>query len=188
MPALAPADSTVPDGLAGTLTTIARLLEQAGLPYVMIGGHAVNVWLEPRFTADVDVTVQAGSGDAERLKTVLGLAGYSVVREHGTDLPSGPDFVRFRSRDETVTLEVQTAKTEFQREAIRRAIAVADAPRVATAEDLIVFKLIASRPKDRIDLEGLVRLPGLDWPYVERWAAEWDVLGMLRQLRADVHS
>jgi hypothetical protein len=28
--------------------------------------------------------------------------------------------------------------------------------------------LIASRSKDRIDLEGLVRLPDLDWAYVEQ--------------------
>jgi hypothetical protein len=37
-----------------------------------------------------------------------------------------------------------------------------------TPEDLIVMKLIAHRPKDRIDLLGLVALPGLDWSYVER--------------------
>ena len=55
--------------------------------------------------------------------------------------------------------------------------------RVATKEDLIVLKLIADRPKDRIDLEGLCALDGNDWSYVERWAREWDVLGRLERFR-----
>lgn len=168
------------------LTTVARLLERAAIPYVVIGGHAVNIWLEPRFTADIDVTVQASPDDTERLKDILALEGYAVTREHGTELPSGPDFIRFRSRDGLVTLEVQAAKTEFQREAVRRALVVDSGLRVATAEDLIVFKLIANRPKDRDDLRGLVRLPDVDWPHVERWAAEWGVLDELHRLRADV--
>jgi hypothetical protein len=57
--------------------------------------------------------------------------------------------------------------------------------RVATPEDLIVLKLIADRPKDRQDLLGLVALPDLDWAYVARWAAEWDVAERLAALRRD---
>jgi hypothetical protein len=41
------------------IALIASVLDGAGLAYALIGGHAVNVWLEPRFTADVDVTVLA---------------------------------------------------------------------------------------------------------------------------------
>lgn len=108
------------------LTTVARVFERAALPYVVIGGHVVNVWLEPRFTADIDVTVQASPEDTERLKRVL------------------------------------------------------------AAEDLLVFKLIANRPKDQNDLQGLARLPEIDWPHVERWAAEWGVIDTLHQLRASV--
>ena len=76
---------------------------------------------------------------------------------------------------------MQVAKTQFQREVIQRA---SSGPvRVASPEDLIVMKLIANRPKDRVDLEGLIRLPALDWDHVERWAAEWGVLEELKRLR-----
>ena len=51
-------------------------------------------------------------------------------------------------------------------------------------EELLVMKLIAHRSKDQIDASGLARLEGLDWPYVERWAAEWDVTDRLRALRS----
>ena len=93
--------------------------------------------------------------------------------------------MRFVSSDDTLTLEVQTAKTEFQGEILRRAAARQDGARVATPEDLIIMKLIAHRPRDRIDLLGLVALSGLDWSYVERWADEWQVRDRLDTSRIE---
>lgn len=164
------------------ITRLLDLLDEAGVEYAVIGGHAVNAWLEPRFTADVDVTVHAPPATMDRLKAVLASHGYRVTGEHGATQPSGPDFVRFVSDGAGITLEVQASKTAFQREVLRRA-AAAGTPRIATPEDLIVLKLIANRPKDRIDLLGLLQLDGLDWAYVERWAAAWDVVDRLRALR-----
>jgi hypothetical protein len=165
------------------IEAVAALLDRARVPYVLIGAHAVNVWIEPRFTADIDVTVQASRDDLARLAASLASNGLATSREHGAELPSGPDFIRFSSVDGDVVVEVQVAKTDFQREVIRRAVDERGL-RVATPEDLIVMKLIADRPKDRIDLRGLVALPELDWAYVERWAAEWGVAERIDELRS----
>ena len=45
----------------------------------------------------------------------------------------------------------------------------------ATAEDLIIHKLFAGRPRDLEDAVGVVQRSGagLDWTYVERWVAEF---------------
>ena len=45
----------------------------------------------------------------------------------------------------------------------------------ATAEDLIIHKLFAGRPRDLEDAVGVVQRSGaaLDWFYVERWIAEF---------------
>lgn len=165
------------------LSEIALLLERATVRYVVIGAHAVNAWIEPRITADVDVTVEVAP-DLERLKEMLADAGYRLTGTHGADQSSGPDFLRFVSSNDAVVLELQVAKTAFQREVIRRAVSVTDGPRVATVEDLIVMKLIANRPKDQADLHGLAALSAVDWPYVERWADEWGVASVLQRLRS----
>jgi hypothetical protein len=170
-------------GATSPLTTIARLLEQAAVPYVVIGAHAVNAWVEPRITADIDVTAAVDGGGMTRLTNTLVAEEWSVGRAHGVTQPSGPDFVRFISSDAVITLEVQAAKTDFQREVIRRAVMTDDGVRVASPEDLIVLKLIANRPKDQVDLLALAALPDLDWPYVERWADAWGVRALLDALR-----
>jgi hypothetical protein len=158
------------------------MLEREAIDYALIGGHAVNAWLEPRFTADVDIVVAAGTDDLDRLKLALAAEGFAVTREHGADQPSGPDFVRLESDSSALILEVQAAKTLFQQEVIRRASVGAAGARIATVEDLIVMKLIADRAKDQVDLFGLVELPDIDWTYVERWAEEWQIRDRLERV------
>jgi Nucleotidyl transferase AbiEii toxin, Type IV TA system len=165
------------------LRYLAGLLASLGTDYAVIGAHAVNCWLEPRLTGDIDVTVAANRAQLDRLRARLSAEGFRVAREHGAGAPSGPDFVRFVSADGEVVIELQTAKTELQREVLRRAVSTPEGLRVATVEDLIVLKLIADRTKDQADLEGLLGLGAIDWAYVEKWATTWGVLDRLRRKR-----
>ncbi len=166
------------------LALIAATFAAAGLPYALIGGHAVNAWLEPRFTADIDVTVAADPASLARARAALEAAGYRVTHEHGADLPSGPDFVRLGRAPGDPPIELQAAKTSLQDDVIARARRGARGVATATPEDLILLKLIAHRPKDLADLAGLVALSGLDWGYIEERAAAWDVLDRLVRVRA----
>ncbi|MBX3028164.1 nucleotidyl transferase AbiEii/AbiGii toxin family protein [bacterium] len=162
---------------------MARLLASLGSDYAIIGAHAVNCWLEPRVTADIDVTVAADRARLDALRARFAREGFRVAREHGADAPSGPDFVRFVSADGEIVIELQAAKTAFQREVVRRAVPTPLGLRVATVEDLIVLKLIADRTKDQSDLEGLLGLGALDWAHVEKWAAAWGVFDRLQRKR-----
>ena len=170
---------------ASALARIADLFVRADVPYAVIGAHGVNAWLEPRFTADIDITASIDPPALLRLRRTFADAGYEPTVEYGGHLPSGPDFVRFASRDRLTIVEIQAAKTALQLEVVRRARTSSDGIRVATPEDLIVLKLIADRPKDRQDLLGLIALPDLDWAHVEQWAAEWDVTERLAALRRE---
>jgi len=164
------------------IRALAKILDREGIPYALIGGHAVNTMLEPRLTRDIDVTVVADASGVRRLRLALEADGFRVERQLGEELPSGPDFVRFVA--DPVVIEIQTAKTRLQHELVQRASS-ADGIRIASAEDLIVLKLIADRSKDHADLHGLVLLPSLDWGYVERCAEEWGISDRLALLRRE---
>ena len=53
------------------LASLARLLEQHQLDYMVIGGLANAVWGEPRATLDIDVTIAAEISDTLRVVTAL---------------------------------------------------------------------------------------------------------------------
>ena len=153
------------------------------IPHALIGGHAVNVWVEPRLTMDIDVLIAGDRSSVDLAASRLVADGFTQTDKHGeARLPA--DFQRFRSPDGRVVVELLAVRTELQRDVLRRACALHGGLRVATPEDLIVLKLIADRGKDLKDLLDLCALPGLDWGYIERWADTWRVRDRLDSYRA----
>jgi hypothetical protein len=167
-----------PPDLAAFLASLTRALDAHGLPFMLIGGQAVLLHGRPRLTEDVDVTLGAGP---EALGTVR-----AVCRELGlTILPADAErFVRdtfvLPARNDHSLLRVDFifSTTPYERQAITRATLVplggARVP-FASAEDLVLHKLFAGRPRDLEDAQGVVRrqLGRLDWAYLERWAKEF---------------
>ena len=92
--------------------------------------------------------------------------------------PPRPDFETLLARLSRVLERRQLPFMTYEAEAISRALLVelggAMVP-FATAEDLIIHKLFAGRPRDIEDAEGVVRRKGgeLDWDYLRRWVADF---------------
>jgi hypothetical protein len=105
-------------------------------------------------------------------------AGYSVrsMSEPGSDQP----YVIFiRSPDFAV--DVLLAETEYQIEAMDRAV-----DGVITAEDVIIHKLLAWRPRDKDDIASIFAAGHpLDEGYIERWAAAWQVTDRWNEAKRD---
>src|SRR3990172_9425569 len=49
------------------LAKISKALEQEGVPYMVIGGQAVLIYGEPRFTRDIDITLGVDTDHAARI-------------------------------------------------------------------------------------------------------------------------
>jgi hypothetical protein len=178
------------------LAGVARELKAERIPCMVIGGQAVLLHGAPRVTEDIDLTLAAGP---DRAGDVVNLCGRMGL----TPLPA--DVERFVA--ETFVLPARHALTGFrvdfifsttayERSAIERARPVdiaGQAVPFATAEDLIVHKLFAARPRDIEDAQGVVRRSGaaLDWTYIERWALDFAAVpgregmpGLVANLRA----
>lgn len=133
---------------------------------------------------DVDITVLS-DGPAVRIAIRLfEEAGFTVQIQQDGGGASGPDFVRLEHQATLVPVDLQVGKTEFESRVVERAArAPGLAVPVATREDLLVLKLLASRHKDLKDLLDLGKLPDVDWRYVEQWAAVWAIEDRLENLR-----
>jgi len=97
-----------------------------------------------------------------------------------------------RARPSSVRIDVFIAKTEFERTVIataRTAAVLGTTVRLARPEGSIIYKLLASRPKDLDDVEAIFaarRAAGdvLDWSFLDYWAAEWGIADRLAPYRA----
>lgn len=138
--------------------------------YCFIGGLAVLRWGEPRETVDVDLTLLTGFGDEGRFVSAL-LDAFS---------PRIDDAARFAMQNRVlllrassgVGLDIALGGLPFEELAVARSsvfVFPPDVPlRTCSAEDLIVLKAFADRPKDWLDIDGILIRQGadLDWPHI----------------------
>jgi hypothetical protein len=154
------------------LQDFTALLDEMGVAAALIGGQARNFWAEPRITRDFDFAVRADRGPVLKLIEELHRRGYVSEQEQGSDLASGPDFARLVNPVTSDAIDLQSAKTPYPEELLRRARKLDESQllSVATPEDIIVLKLIAYHSKDVVDLAVLGVIEGLDGEYIEQWA------------------
>jgi hypothetical protein len=138
--------------------------------FCFIGGLAVQRWGEPRETVDVDLTLLTGfSGEDSFIE--------ALVERYEPRIDGAAAFARSRRvlllrAPSGVGLDIALGGLPFEEAIVDRSsefVFPPDVPlRICSAEDLIVLKAFAARPKDWMDVEGVIVRQGanIDWNYV----------------------
>lgn len=117
----------------------------------------------PRFTSDIDVTIQGRSNHPEQI------FGAFSHHEIGPRIESALEFAKSRQvilalhEPSGISIDASLAWLPFEEEAIQSSLATEFAGvsiRVPRPEDLLIYKLVACRPQDVEDAEGLLLLYG----------------------------
>jgi hypothetical protein len=143
-----------------------------GWLFCFIGGLALQRWGEPRETVDVDLTLLTGFGQEERF--IAPLLAQFPARIKDADQFALAHRVLLLRTSSGVGLDIALGALPFEENVIVRSSLFAYAEnlllRTCSAEDLVVFKAFAARPKDWMDIEGiLIRQTGkLDWDYIRK--------------------
>ncbi len=144
---------------------------------VIIGGVAVSLLANPRFTKDVDGMLLLDSADIPRflnsaadhhlMPRFSGMEDYAkqarlAVLQH---LPTG------------VTVDIALGSTPFEEQTLERAKQYSHddfSIRLPSPEDLIIMKGIAHREQDMADIRAIAEVyPNLDRIRVERWLRDY---------------
>ena len=147
------------------------LLKARRTKYLIIGGVAVTAVGEPRFTADLDAIVFVEPEDLERLLAHAIRSGFKAdlaaelesARAGGSARLTRGRF-HFDLIVRSLFIEDQALSRAQTIKVFRRAV------RFPSPEDLVILKLVAGRPRDLLDTEGIVRRHegALDHAYIER--------------------
>jgi hypothetical protein len=159
------------------LARIARALDAAEIPYMVIDGQAVLVYGYTRLTDDIDITLGVGP---DRLKDVLHVIERADLRSLVDD-----DFVEQKlvlpaeDRRSKTRVDLIFSYGGYEAEAIRRARPVEIAGyevAYAAVEDVLIHKVVAGRPQDLRDaVEILLRhLDAVDSAYVQGWLRQFE--------------
>lgn len=138
-----------------------------GASYALVGGLAISIRTEPRFTRDVDCAVAVrDDAAAERIVSALLARGYRPAARIEQESVRRLATMRLLiPADPGVTVDLLFASSGIETEIVRDAEELGVLPgircKVARIGDLIALKVLARdderRPQDRGDLAALVR-------------------------------
>jgi hypothetical protein len=128
-------------------------------PGMIIGGMAVIALGYPRVTTDIDATVLAASERLDSFVERLGARHILPRIEKAADFARSNHVLLMRHQPSGIDIDITLATLPFEEEAIARR-QPADFAGVTIfipkAEDLVIYKMVASRPEDLRDVEELL--------------------------------
>lgn len=166
-------DGDEPDSrtVADVLAAAVAALDEADLPFVVVGGLVASALARPRRTDDIDLFVQPE--DARAVLAALAEAGFATEETDPMWLfKAWRDGVLvdviFRSTGEVYLDDEMIARAEVQDCRGSRA-------RLISAEDLLVIKAVTATERGShhwYDALGIIGRTPLDWEYVVRRARQ----------------
>jgi len=158
------------------LLRAATILEQAKVPYAVVGGNAVAAWVARvdesavRNTQDVDILLRRG--DLETAKNALAAAGFVYRHVKGVDMFL--DGLEAKARD---AVHVVFSGEKVRPEYLLPVPDVTDAEqtpefRLLNLEPLVRMKLTSFRRKDQVHVLDLAEVGLVDESWVNRLPPE----------------
>lgn len=148
-------------------------LESHGHRYALVGGIALSQWGVVRATYDVDIKVLVPDMDYSAIRAALRAAFPQRAREH---LPQ--ESLVIAVEIEGVTVDFLLALPGYEELIIQRAVQRdlgGWTVWICSAEDLIIQKVVAGRPRDWSDVEALLieHQTRIDDAYIEGWLEQF---------------
>jgi hypothetical protein len=145
------------------------VLERAAIPYAVVGGNAVRIWVaqvDPgavRATNDVDILIRPN--DLERVKLAMQGAGYHYRQSAGLDMFVEGENESARNAVHVVLSGEMVRMDDFEANPDVEPHEYGDEFRTLPLEKLVRMKLNAFRLKDRVHLLDMIQvgLIGAKW-------------------------
>mgnify|MGYP001565115574 CR=1 FL=1 len=158
--------------LVDVIRFVTDLVQDTGLDYVTIGGIAVSAQAEPRSTKDVDLVIVLPAEQVNNLLSEIERRGLVISRKSQVReklMQGRPAKVIW---DKRFSFDLRLANYTIDMQALVRARPVelkkyGVTLKIASPEDLVVYKLALFDETDRKDIKQIIKFtPGLDWDYI----------------------
>jgi hypothetical protein len=155
---------------------VTSALENAGIPYAVIGGNAVQLWVAQvdesvvRNTRDVDIIINPE--DLPRAIIALEKVGFIYRHVKSIDMfLDGPD-AKARDAVHVLFAGVKVKQTDSEPVPQIDKVAIIKNLRTIPLEGLVKLKLISFRDKDRTHLRDMLSINLIDETWLEKLPTE----------------
>jgi hypothetical protein len=184
--------------LATALRALKNLMDDFGCPWTLIGGVAAAILGKPRFTADIDAVALV---DNQLISSFIQKAKkFGLIPRLGNaeDFALKNRVVLLKHASSGIGVDISLGLLPFEIAAIKNSKRYKignvsfNLPRV---EDLIIFKAVAHRPQDLLDIREIIKIhPRIDKKYLQKHLGEFagilenpaildDVLSAIKDVR-----
>lgn len=149
------------------------VLESTSIPFAIVGGNAVRVWVaqvDPgavRATNDVDILIRPE--DLEQVKQVMAANGYHHRKSAGLDMFLEGEGDSFRHAIHIVLANRMIKQGDFEPNPDVEPVEYGDGIRVLPLDRLVRMKLNSFRLKDRVHLLDLIGVGIVDETWILRF-------------------
>lgn len=128
-----------------------------GVRYLIVGGHAVMLYSEPRYTKDLDLFIAVGLEDLPKFRSALEEFGFPLTDEAVRQLAQPNKMITIGRPPIRLDFLNQIDGVDFETAWSRRQIfeVFGVQANVLSKQDLIAAKRASGRPQDLLDLERL---------------------------------
>ena len=159
--------------LINLLLKVVKELDKNKIPYIIIGGQAVNLHGIVRATQDIDITLGIDTGKMEELFKIISTLNLIFLKEDPEEFAKKFWVMPVFEKKSKIKIDFAFSFSPFEKNAIKRAVKVKIKNQIVkfcSIEDLIVFKIIAGRAIDLFDVRNIIlRNSKFDRKYVLKW-------------------
>lgn len=158
------------------LRTTVNVLESAGIPYAVVGGHAVRAWVAQvdeaavRNTRDVDILIRPA--DLPRVIEAMTAAGFHHRQTAGIDMFVESEDASARDGVHVVLAGQKVHPDDFEANPDIEPTTTTSEFRTLPFETLVRMKLISHRLKDRVHIQDMISVGLIDESWLARMAPE----------------
>lgn len=133
------------------------LLSRFGVKFLVVGGYAVMLYAEPRYTKDLDVFLSRDESSIEGLRAALEEFGFPLSLEAAGELALANRMISLGRPPSRIDILNEIPGVDFQQAWERRRIVSLEGVEVPFIglEDLIRSKRESGRPQDMLDVSAL---------------------------------
>lgn len=169
------------------LGKIARALDKNKIPYMVIGGQALLYHGQPRLTEDIDITLGVSCEKSRELIQAVEKISLVPVKEATEAFVRKTNVLPCLDKKTGIRVDFIFSFLTYEREAIQRGKKVKlgrQKINFCSAEDLIIHKMFAGRPRDLEDVKNVLTKQGdkLNLSFIKKQLGQFSQMDGCEQL------